>query len=131
MGVLDFSRLPCPNSRTLSRLPVKALDEAAAAQKKWALAGILNQGDALMKGKTIVLATAAAALFLAGNALAAEGGDKAQVKCEGVNACKNTSACATADSACKGKNACKGKGFVMTKTEAECDELKAKAEDEG
>ena len=82
-----------------------------------------------MKGKTIVLAAAAAALFLSGNAMAEDkAADKAQVKCEGVNACKGTSACATADSACKGKNACKGKGFLML-TDAECED--AKADDEG
>jgi len=82
-----------------------------------------------MKGKTIVLATAAAALFLAGNVMAETEGDSAQVKCEGVNACKSTSACATADSACKGKNACKGKGFLML-TEEECEAKKAES-DEG
>jgi hypothetical protein len=80
-----------------------------------------------MKSTTIALATAAAALFLASTTLAAEGADKAETKCEGVNACKGTSACKTADSACKGKNACKGKGFLML-TEKGCTDAKAAAE---
>jgi len=82
-----------------------------------------------MNAKKIVLATAAASLFLAGPVFAEESAEK-QVKCEGVNACKGQSACATAGSSCASKNACKGKGFLMM-SEAECEEAKADAESEG
>jgi len=82
-----------------------------------------------MNAKKIILATAAASLFLAGPAFAEEGADK-QIKCEGANACKGQSACATAGSSCNGKNACKGKGFLMM-TEAECDEAKEAEGSEG
>ena len=85
-----------------------------------------------MNAKKIVLATAAASLFLTGAAFAedsAEGGE-AKVKCEGANACKGQSACATAEGACAGKNACKGKGFLMM-TEAECDEAQSTEDSEG
>jgi len=81
-----------------------------------------------MNSKKIILATAAASLFLAAPVLAEEDSAEKQVKCEGVNACKSQSACATAGSSCAGKNACKGKGFLMM-SEAECEDAKA-AEDE-
>ena len=72
-------------------------------------------------GKTILIATAAASLFLTGavTARAAEqaGGDK--VMCEGVNACKGQGACATAHNECAGKNGCKGKG-AMEMSAADC-----------
>ena len=81
-----------------------------------------------MNAKGFVIATAAAALFVAGGAISAgaehhEGGD-AKIKCEGANACKGKSACATDSNDCSGHNECKGKGFVML-TEAECDAAKA------
>jgi len=65
------------------------------------------------KLSSIALATAAAALFVAGCAqhdtrYAATG----QVKCTGVNACKGLSECKTASNDCKGKNSCKGEGFL-------------------
>jgi hypothetical protein len=83
-----------------------------------------------MNARRILLATAAASLFLAGPALAAD--DKTEtIKCEGVNACKGQSACKSAGSSCAGKNACKGKGFLMV-TKEECEELKADGkEDKG
>ena len=74
--------------------------------------------------KGILLATAAAALFVS-NPLIAEDVHPAaegKVKCSGVNACKGTSECNTkADlDACKGKNACSGQGWVsMTKEDCE------------
>ena len=74
-----------------------------------------------MNGKSMLIATAAATLFLTG-AVAARAEEKAgagQVSCEGINACKGQGACATAHNECKGKNACKGKGLSKT-TEAEC-----------
>ena len=82
-----------------------------------------------MNAKKLLLATAAASLFLAGAALAADDKGEAKVKCEGVNACKAQSACKGAGNACAGKNACKGKGFLMV-TEEECEELKAEAEED-
>lgn len=77
-----------------------------------------------MNAKKILLATAAASLFLAGPALAADEKGEAKVKCEGVNACKGQSACKSGASSCAGRNACKGKGFLMV-TQEECQELKA------
>ena len=82
-----------------------------------------------MNAKRILLATAAASLFLAGPALAADDKADAVVKCEGVNACKGQSACKSAGSSCAGKNACKGKGFLMV-TKEECEELKAEGEED-
>jgi len=71
----------------------------------------------------LILATAAAALFISGSAMAAEQGAAQEVKvnCGGINACKGQSECATATSACNGLNACKGQG-VNTVTKKECDE---------
>jgi uncharacterized membrane protein len=83
-----------------------------------------------MNAKKLFLATAAASLFIAGPALAADEKADAKVKCEGVNACKSQSACKSAGSSCAGKNACKGKGFLMV-SEEECEQLKAEGEDDG
>ncbi len=65
------------------------------------------------------LASAAAALLLAGCSTSGDGAKSASmpkkmadVKCGGINSCKGTSACATATSACKGQNSCKGQGWV-------------------
>lgn len=71
----------------------------------------------------LLLATAAAALFMSGNVMAAEQGaaQEATVHCGGINACKGQSECKTAASACKGLNACKGQGF-NTVSEKECTE---------
>jgi len=73
------------------------------------------------KSKGILLATAAAALFLSGavGARAEEktGGD--QVICDGINACKGQGSCAGAGHSCAGKNACKGQGHSKT-TAADC-----------
>ncbi len=82
-----------------------------------------------MNAKKILLATAAASLFLAGPAFAADDKGEAKVKCEGVNACKGQSACKSVGSSCAGKNACKGKGFLMV-TEEECEDLKAEGEED-
>jgi hypothetical protein len=73
------------------------------------------------KNRKLILATAVAALFAGGAAMAEEApATEAKVHCGGVNACKGTSDCATANNACAGQNACKGQGFTdMTK--AECD----------
>ena len=82
-----------------------------------------------MRTRSALVASAAAALFLAGVAGAAyaeEPGSEAKVKCEGVNSCKGHSDCKSAQNSCKGKNGCAGKGF-MTMTKAECDAAKAKA----
>jgi hypothetical protein len=70
-----------------------------------------------------LVATAVAGLFVAGKALAAEGGEKAagaKVKCEGVNECKGHGACGGAGHDCAGKNECKGKGWVEMSSEADC-----------
>jgi hypothetical protein len=71
--------------------------------------------------KGVLIAGAAAALFLAGavNARAEEkaGGD--QVVCSGINACKGQGTCAGGGHSCSGQNACKGQGNMKT-TAADC-----------
>jgi uncharacterized membrane protein len=82
-----------------------------------------------MKSRSFVLASAAAALFLAGavhSANADEGKEAAKIHCDGVNQCKGQSDCATATNQCKGQNSCKGKGF-LSMTEAECETAKAES----
>ena len=82
-----------------------------------------------MKTRSALVASAAAALFvagMAGAAYAADAGAEAKVKCEGVNSCKGHSDCKSAHNSCKGKNGCSGQGFVMM-TPAECNAAKAKA----
>lgn len=76
----------------------------------------------------IAMATAAAAMFLAGcqsnpGSGVSQSADSsmAKMKCFGSNACKGQGECKTAMNACKGQNACKGHGFVMT-TEKACAE---------
>ena len=84
-----------------------------------------------MKTRSALIASAAAALFVAGMAGAAqaeEKGSAAKIKCEGVNSCKGHSDCKSAQNSCKGKNGCAGKGFMMM-TPAECEAAKAKAAD--
>jgi len=79
--------------------------------------------------RSALVASTAAALFLAGlavSAIAQEPGAEAKVKCEGVNSCKGHGECKSAQNACKGKNGCGGQGFLMM-TKAECDAAKAKA----
>jgi len=74
------------------------------------------------------LASAAAALLLAGCSTSGDGAKSASmskkmadVKCGGINSCKGTSACATATSACKGQNSCKGQGWVKASA-SDCSE---------
>jgi hypothetical protein len=66
--------------------------------------------------KKMVIASAAAALFVLGTAGSAmAGGHEAQegkVKCVGGNSCKGHGECQTATHDCGGKNECKGKGWV-------------------
>jgi|TARA_R110002124_G_scaffold26361_1_gene94552 Spy/CpxP family protein refolding chaperone len=71
------------------------------------------------------LATAAAALFIAGAAMtvAPTAAQAEGVKCMGANSCKGHGSCKTASNECKGHNACKGKGWVSTKSEKECMEM--------
>ena len=78
-----------------------------------------------MNVKSLIIASAAAALFIAGGAGvgAAEGHD-AKIKCEGANACKGQGACKTASNDCSGHNECKGKGFLKL-SQADCDAAKA------
>lgn len=72
--------------------------------------------------KGLLLATAAAALFIASPAWAEEHptGTEAKVHCGGVNACKGTSECKTASHGCKGQNSCAGQGWVALSKE-ECE----------
>ena len=83
-----------------------------------------------MKSRAFYLASAAAALFVAGGASQAfaddEGGSEAKIKCEGVNECKGHGACAGSNNSCGGKNSCKGKGFKMM-TPDECTAAKEAA----
>jgi hypothetical protein len=77
-----------------------------------------------MKTRSMILASAAATLFVAGIGGGADtaSAEHHEVKCEGVNACKGQSDCKTATSDCAGHNSCKGKGFKMLSPE-ECKEL--------
>ena len=82
-----------------------------------------------MGTRSALVASAAAAMFLAGFAGAAyaeESGAGAKIKCEGVNSCKGQSDCKSAQNDCKGENSCSGKGFMIM-SKAECDAAKAKA----
>jgi uncharacterized membrane protein len=65
------------------------------------------------------IAAAAAALFLAGAAMAPAHAEEAKGQCTGANSCKGQGACKSASNACKGQNACKGKGFLSL-TKADC-----------
>jgi uncharacterized membrane protein len=74
-----------------------------------------------MNSKSLLIATAAATLFLSG-AVAARADEKAggdQIVCDGINACKGQGSCAGAGHACAGKNACKGQGHTKT-TASDC-----------
>jgi len=66
--------------------------------------------------KSLLIASAAATLFLSGAVVArAEqmaGAD--EVRCAGINACKGQGSCASAHNSCKGQNACKGEGISKT-----------------
>ncbi len=70
----------------------------------------------------VTLATAAAALFIAGAAMtvAPTAAQADGVKCMGANSCKGHGSCKTASNECKGHNACKGKGWISTSSEKEC-----------
>ena len=72
-----------------------------------------------MNTRGVLIASAAAALFLAGaaNARAEEKMGGNQVRCAGINACKGQGSCAGAHNECKGKNACKGQGISMASAE--------------
>jgi hypothetical protein len=75
----------------------------------------------MTKTKGMLIAGAAAALFLSG-AVTARAEDKAggdQVACAGINSCKGQGSCAGAGNSCAGQNSCKGKGVTKT-TAAEC-----------
>lgn len=81
-----------------------------------------------MRSRSALVASAAAAMFLAGvvGPAHAQEATEAKIKCEGVNSCKGHGDCKSARNACKGQNGCGGQGFVMM-TPAECDAAKAKA----
>ncbi len=72
-------------------------------------------------GRGMLIASAAAALVLAGNVVArATDKTASEVHCAGINACKSQGSCAGAENTCKGKNSCKGKGFVNVSSADEC-----------
>jgi uncharacterized membrane protein len=73
--------------------------------------------------KGMLMATAAAVLFLSGAVKAGAAETKAtgdKVRCSGINECKGHGACKSAANACAGQNGCKGQGVVET-SKAECD----------
>ena len=85
-----------------------------------------------MKTRNAALASAAAALFVAGigsPAVAAHHEEAEKIKCEGANSCKGATSCKTLFNDCAGHNDCKGKGFVMLSPE-ECEQAKAKLAEE-
>jgi uncharacterized membrane protein len=80
-----------------------------------------------MNKRSALLAAAAAALFVSGQAGTAGANHheaNETVKCEGVNSCKGQSECKTDHSECNGHNECAGKGW-KSMTQAECDAAKA------
>jgi hypothetical protein len=79
-------------------------------------------------GKGMIIAGAAAALILGGQAVARAGSHDGGVKCVGGNACSGKSECGTAKHDCAGKNECKGQGWVKTETAEECVKLGGKPE---
>jgi len=69
--------------------------------------------NSVKKLSGMVLATAAATLFVAGCASHGTGySATGQVQCTGVNGCKGQSDCKTASNDCKGKNSCRYQGFL-------------------
>jgi uncharacterized membrane protein len=81
----------------------------------------------LLNKRSALLAAAAAAVFVSGQATIAtaahhEAGET--VKCEGVNSCKGHSECKTDHSECSGLNECAGKGW-KSMTAEECETAKA------
>jgi len=84
----------------------------------------------------VLLASAAAMMFIAGTAMAqgtmsgpnAMSAETAKVKCVGANDCKGHGACKSAQNDCKGQNSCKGKGFIHTSTTKECSDKGGKPE---
>ena len=84
------------------------------------------------KTKGMMIASAAAALFLSG-AVTARAEEKAageKVMCGGINACKGKGACAGAGHSCGGQNACKGQGVVKATAE-ECKAKGGKVAEDG
>jgi hypothetical protein len=75
----------------------------------------------MTKTKGMIIAGAAAALFLSGAVTARaadkDGGD--QVMCSGINSCKGQGSCAGGGHSCAGQNSCKGKGNIKTSS-ADC-----------
>lgn len=87
-----------------------------------------------MKNRTVMLAAAAGALFLAASPSVAEPGEaqgnsEAKIKCEGANSCKGQNDCSGAHNGCAGKSSCKGMGFKMLSAE-ECEAHKDKLDKE-
>jgi hypothetical protein len=79
-----------------------------------------------ISAKGLLLATATAALLMAGGIHTANAADAATVKCAGINSCKGTSECKSAANACKGQNSCKGMGWVSKATSEACTEASGK-----
>lgn len=69
-----------------------------------------------------LIATAAAALFVAAPTFAESHEEEKTVKCMGANECKGQGACSGEGHECAGKNECKGKGWIKTSSEEECQE---------
>jgi len=78
----------------------------------------------LIQKKTVgvTLATAAAALFIAGAGMttAPTAAHADEVKCSGINSCKGQGSCKPASNECKGLNMCKGPGWGPTASTEEC-----------
>ncbi|MBI3783699.1 MAG: hypothetical protein HY270_09870 [Deltaproteobacteria bacterium] len=74
-----------------------------------------------MNTKALMIATAAAGLFLTGAVSAQAADDMAgeTVPCVGINACKGQGACHTVNNSCAGQNGCKGQG-VSKVSAADC-----------
>jgi len=62
--------------------------------------------------RNLLIASAAAGLFLAGAVAAPAHAAEEQVRCYGINACKGHGECGGKGHSCAGENQCKGKGYL-------------------
>ena len=72
------------------------------------------------KKKSLLAASVAGLLVVAGSFSNVGNVFAEEVKCDGANACAGQGACGGKDHACAGKNTCKGQGWVKAASAEEC-----------
>lgn len=70
--------------------------------------------------KTLLAASVAGILAVAGSITAPQAAFAEDVACWGINKCKGTGDCGGKGHSCHGQNTCKGQGWVGVKDEATC-----------